>query len=297
LLAGRRPLFYTQSLGPFRKPGMADAVRPYFERSSLILLRDEQSRDHLTRIGIPPEKIHVLADSVFGFADPERLRAAGNAHTVIRRIAISVRQWSFFKGLDAKAGMQAYLAGVADAAAWLIEALDCEIVFISTCQGIPEYWAKDSLVAERAFAMLPQEARERAKVDHDFRSPIELQKILSSFDLVVATRMHMAILALSAGVPVLPIAYEFKTTELFTRLGMGDWVSPIESVATGDFRETLKRFLEFLPAHRKALFEAVELERQAAAKAEALISSTVKIDQAAREKTPRRNVQEKAGLT
>lgn len=36
--------------------------------------------------------------------------------------------------------------------------------------------------------------------------------------------MHMAILALTSGTPVFPITYEFKTQELFNRLGLGEWV-------------------------------------------------------------------------
>ena len=67
----KRPIFYTQSLGPFQVPGRAAAVRPYFEQSPLILLRDEKSQRYLTMLGTAPAKMHVLADSVFAMARPE----------------------------------------------------------------------------------------------------------------------------------------------------------------------------------------------------------------------------------
>ena len=47
-------------------------------------------------------------------------------------------------------------------------------------------------------------------------------ELAKGFDFVVATRMHMMILSLCVGTPVLPIAYEFKTKELAARLGIAD---------------------------------------------------------------------------
>ena len=70
----------------------------------------------------------------------------------------------------------------------------------------------------RSVATLPDEIRARVRVDGDFHTPDELLELLRDFDWVVATRMHLAILTLGVGTPVLPIAYEFKTTELFKSL-------------------------------------------------------------------------------
>jgi colanic acid/amylovoran biosynthesis protein len=54
--------------------------------------------------------------------------------------------------------------------------------------------------------------------------------MMADADVVLATRMHMAILALTAGTPVVAIAYEFKTRELFRRMGLEHYVLDIESV-------------------------------------------------------------------
>jgi colanic acid/amylovoran biosynthesis protein len=276
LYAGKRPVFYTQSLGPFQAPGRADAVKPYFDRSPLILLRDEKSRGHLTTLGIAASKMHVLADSVFAIARQDTLSAAKTAPAQIRRVAISVRQWPFFQGEESESGMSRYISAVARAAEWLLRSHDCEVTFISTCQGIPEYPYKDSLVADQVVAQISDASLfRRVRVNGDFHSPLELQEILSQFDLVIATRMHMAILALCAGVPVFPIAYEFKTTELFARLGMGNWVLPIESAADDKLVAMLDDFLRNLPERRRSLFEAVEKERELALSAGELLSASV----------------------
>ncbi len=96
------------------------------------------------------------------------------------------------------------------------------MLFISTCQGIKEYKFEDSKVAKDIFELLSTEAKQKSVVDDKFHIPDELRTIIEKLDLVISTRLHFAIQSLCVGVPVLPIAYEFKTKELFSRL-VNNW--------------------------------------------------------------------------
>jgi len=145
--------------------------------------------------------------------------------------------------------MAAYHAAVAAMVRRLIDKHGAEVTFLSTCQGALEYWTDDSRVAETVVALLPPDVRQHVRVDGNFHTPQALLALYAGFDLVVATRMHAAILALCAGVPVLPVAYEFKTVELFTALGLGDYVQSIESL-TG---EQLCRAADRMLTDRSAL--------------------------------------------
>ena len=98
-------------------------------------------------------------------------------------------------------------------------------------------------------------------------------RLLAGFDLSVATRMHAGILALIAGTPVLPIAYEFKTHELFARLGMAEWVQDIESVTGASLRSALDGFVEALPSLEGPLFEGVAREQALAREGAALVQA------------------------
>jgi colanic acid/amylovoran biosynthesis protein len=108
-------------------------------------------------------------------------------------------------------------------------------------------------------------------VDTAFHSPTDLLSDLHGFDAVIGTRMHFCILSLLAGVPVLPIAYEFKTNELFARLGLADWVQDIGSVNADELTATFDKFWKALPGIRPVLFASVERERQSALHAVSLI--------------------------
>jgi colanic acid/amylovoran biosynthesis protein len=126
------------------------------------------------------------------------------------------------------------------------------------------YTYDDSNVARDVAARIRQDLLGRVIVDSRFHRPEDLMHNLKRFDLVVATRMHMAILGLVAGVPVLPVSYEFKTQSLFDRLGMGEFVCDIENVADGALQDTLDRLIDNLPSFRRTLFRKVEEERRRA---------------------------------
>jgi colanic acid/amylovoran biosynthesis protein len=99
---------------------------------------------------------------------------------------------------------------------------------------------------------------------------------LKNFDFVIATRLHMAILAMCVGVPVIPIAYEFKTSELFEKLGLSKWVIDIEKIDPIDLIHLVNDFREQLQDIRNILAKEVEKEFLNAMEAGALIKSKFK---------------------
>lgn len=98
-----------------------------------------------------------------------------------------------------------------------------------TNQGTPEYWLDDSQIAAEIFGGLPSNVKSSVFVDREFHDPLDLIALLKRFDLVIATRMHMMILSLGAGTPVLPVVYEF--IELVSRLCLKDFSVDIETIS------------------------------------------------------------------
>jgi colanic acid/amylovoran biosynthesis protein len=209
-------LFYTQSLGPFHSRINRKAVSRVLAGSPLILLRDDRSREHLKDLGVPLENVRVAADAAFAKA-PERPKFALPAAGGHLHLGVSVRQWPVGAGLRSRP-VRRFAAKLGEALTQLVRKLPADVTFISTCQGSPEYWIDDSLLALAVAADLPQDVRRRVEVDSSFHTPGEFRAIVATFDVYVATRLHAAILGLTAGTPVVPIAYEFKTHEVFREL-------------------------------------------------------------------------------
>lgn len=264
-----RPLvFFTQSLGPFSKPENREALRPIFDNSAAILVRDEQSRRNLEELGVKNKHVHVVADAAFALSDLEALESA-KLHVQKSgkrlRVAISVREWKYFKTFEPAEGMDRYYEALRALSDHLVEKYDAEITYLSTCQGMPEYWTDDSKVAQKIIENLSPDTRKSVSVDSAFHSPAVLTRMLKDYDLVIATRMHMAILALSVGTPVLPIAYEFKMRELFERLAQERWVQDMETISGNALINALDQFLTALPEIRESMFTAVQKEYEDAA--------------------------------
>ena len=257
-----------QSMGPFRKPHVRSAMRRVLDAAEFVVLRDEVSLRHVEALGPTSARLEVGADTAFAIAESETLRAARTAAWPERpRVAVSVREWPYFETVPVEEGMARYRASIAATVERLVRTHGAEVVFVSTCQGNPDYRYDDAAVAATIAETLPGDVRPHVSVDAAYHRPEALVDLLGGFDLVVATRMHVAILALSAGVPVLPIAYEFKTQALFERLGLGEWVQDIERVRPDTLPDVADRFVEALPSFRAELFERVEAQR-----AEAMVS-------------------------
>lgn len=263
--AGRPLILFTQSLGPFRKQESQRLLTSHFRRARLILLRDDRSRDHLLEIGVPGKHLRVVGDSVFALATEPTLARLGERRLPERgaQVVVSIRDWKHFSG-DRDDSMQRYLASVVAMVEYLVRDLGARVQFLSTCQGIGEYATDDSAVAARLVDSLPEDVRPHVVADRSFHSTDELLELFGAADFVIATRMHAAILSLIAGTPVLPIAYEFKTTELFASLGFAELTLQIDTMAPEPSVATLKQFLNRLDSLRPELSTRVRQQFQSA---------------------------------
>ena len=261
----KKPLvFFTQSLGPLEKPEHREALKPILEYANLVLLRDEESLRHLRKMPVTNPNVHLSADTVFRMCNGrmhERANLNGGAKHERRKAAISVRHWPYFKSVDSEQGMKRYREAMAALTNHLVVDHRMDVCFISTCQGIEEYWFNDSDVGHDIVALLDAQIRPHVTVDEGFRTPEQMVEDLVEYDLVVATRFHMVILALAAGVPTVGISYEFKTRELFESLNIHDWEVDLETLTGDELCKAVDRCLAVDPERLRNLARALDRER------------------------------------
>lgn len=249
LAAGSPLVFFTQTIGPFTQPKYRQAFTDIFHKASAICLRDERSRQHVLELGIQADKIALAKDAAF-VIDAERRSPPTGA----LRIAVSVRTMHFFNDGDRSLGDQ-YKTSVAAMVNRAVRDYGAEVVFLSTCQGIPEYWTDDTKLADEIVSTLPEDVAQNVTIDRQFRQPMDIVSAYQDFHLVIATRMHAAILSLVAGTPVLGIAYEFKLEELFHQLGMDEARLSTKEMNAEGSQETLGHMLDNLEYWRDKVFE------------------------------------------
>jgi colanic acid/amylovoran biosynthesis protein len=266
LVLGRPLVFFTQSLGPFTRHLRERALAACLRRARLVLVRGEETRSHVLALGVPPHVVRVAPDAAFLLADDDLARAdrARPLRPGSPRVAVSLRDWPFFRTRSADVGQAAYERAVGGLCTWLVRTRGAEITCVSTCQGIPEYWADDSRPAARMVDGLPADVRARVQVDGAFRTPLALRDHLARFDLVVATRLHAAILAMTAGTPVLVIGYERKAHEVLGRMDLDQWVVDIEGIDGAGLIEATDRLLAELGPVSEELAKKVARQRELA---------------------------------
>lgn len=271
-LHGLPLVLYTQSIGSLVASEWAQPVARCLTAAKLVLVRDRESRDNLAALGFDttnpdaaPE-IRQYADVVFALAEEAALNAAKTRRLSAQglRVCISVRPWTEFHHETSESGMARYTDAIAALCEHLVMARGAEVEFISTCQGTPGYSRDDSSVATAIVERLPAAVRAKVNVDRSFHSPRQLLEHLAQADLVVATRMHMAILSLCAGTPVLPIEYEFKTRHLFAHLGFEHWVQDIQTITSATLVGAFESFAAEVDTSRERLMDAVLGQRQSA---------------------------------
>jgi colanic acid/amylovoran biosynthesis protein len=255
---GRPVALATQSIGAFRSSSLRARLREALQPCRGVWLRDDRSLRNLSAMGVDRPRIELRPDLAFSLADRDQLRAAGRRRwPTSPRIAVSVRELHPFVG--GSGDQAAYETAVRALVIHLVEHHGADVCFLSTCQGVPGYRFDDARVAARIHRTLPAAVAAHCCVDAGYHEPEALPARLADFDLAVATRMHVAILALAAGTPALPIAYEFKTRELFAQLGASDWVSTAQELDAPGLRDRCDAMLQALPRRRAELFERVAI--------------------------------------
>jgi colanic acid/amylovoran biosynthesis protein len=228
---GKPIVLWTQSLGPFRTFRSRWLARGIAACADAVYCRDPASAENWKRATGYRGEMTVVPDSAFAL-DPV---SGGPDQGQQQRAAVSVREWSRSVGgapFDRSDYVEMMRSSI-DA----LTGLGLTPFAISTCQGVRGYGYDDSVVAAEVFAGLDLE------LDDDFHTPVELLEILSSCGVVVTTRMHLAILALVSSVPVVAVAYEFKTMELFRSIGLAHAVIAIEDSSSEWMHATLTRLV------------------------------------------------------
>lgn len=225
-LRKKKPLyFYSQSIGPIWRKSSSFFLRKILLRAGKIVVRDHESIQHLKKLfETLPDNIFESADEVFTLKEPEISKRAET-----KKVGISVRSWNFSNtNVSVGEGMQNYSRTIQQACRHLIDKYDYEITFISTCQGHAEY-IDDSKTAALIVDQLEEKYKSKITIDSEFHPLYELIGIYKNFDFFIGTRMHSIIFNFLNLTPCLGIIYEFKTSELFERIGLKQYLFEMQS--------------------------------------------------------------------
>ncbi len=221
----RKPLVcLPQTVGPFYWTIHAQAAGWLYRRARLVMVRDLPSYQLLVnQLGVPPKLcIHAPDLVVYHIAKHDRDYAIDSP-----LIGVSVIDWATqFHHFTAQIQ---YEDSIKETLEQLI-ADGYHVVFFAQSDTKVQ-GENDRIPAERIIANIDVNLRHAVRgIWHIPTHPQELFSFYAQFHMVIATRMHAALLSLIAGTPVVPIAYTLKSWGFARDWGLEDLLLDINQI-------------------------------------------------------------------
>lgn len=225
LALGKPVAMLPQSFGPVAGSAQQLLARWTFSRVHLIMVREPRASSFLREVLRAKTPIILLPDLAFGLS-AGKLHEDTNSKTSRRQIGVTAidrgAQDPGFKGqMQYEAALMALLTRLANE-----ENVEIHVF----CQSFgPSLDQDDRPVALRLYQQLRRNGVDAA-LHLDFRSADEIEAAYSQLDMVIGTRMHTGIFALTSGVPVLLIGYQPKACGMMATLGLERYCCDIRDV-------------------------------------------------------------------
>jgi colanic acid/amylovoran biosynthesis protein len=249
-LIGKPLYMMPQTIGPLRRRWERRVICWLLARTRVVLLRDETSAAALRGMGLRHPRCHVLPDIAFLYQGAQDLALLAQAQAALPGLArpllgVTVINW---RGHDRhRAQPEQYEAAVTSAVRAFLRAHGGSVILFPQVCG-PSPAEDDRPPAQRIAQQLRSEGLPAVALITE-AAPAQLQAAYGQMDVFIGTRLHSNIFALTAGVPALAIAYQYKTHGVMRMLGLGAWVIDIQQATP----ETLAAGLEQLWQQRDAL--------------------------------------------
>lgn len=214
-----------QTIGPFRSRLTRALFRVLAARVREIQVRDRYSLEQVARAA--PEavqKCRLVPD--YAFSDTEHARSDTRPR---RRLAISLRFWSFGSSPDPRAARERYWTELRNLVEWWACENGGDVTLVPTNYRTRGSRDDDLEACDRLLQLLTPRALSRTRVERRTLAADELRSLIASCSAFVGTRMHACIFALVVGTPVVVIPYQEKSTALMELLGLSNDVVPMDT--------------------------------------------------------------------
>jgi colanic acid/amylovoran biosynthesis protein len=233
MLAGKPLYLFPQSIGPLRRVWDKKLVKWILNRARLVMVREPISLKEIQKVGITNPHCRLVPDLAFTLqgALVEETKAW------LRTFGLDIEQDQPLLGLTvinwgaqtAQSEIQErYEDALFTAANYFLETTKGKVIFFSQVYSNTQI-NDDRIPTRRVVERIREESNRVIFIDQS-ATPELLKTAYGLTDIFIGTRMHSNIFALSGGVPVVAIAYRYKTQGIMQMMGLENWVIDIEQI-------------------------------------------------------------------
>jgi len=261
----RKPLFFfPQSFGPFRNRTssylMKKILRSAFVKK--IWIREKISFNFLSDLIGDRETLFEICPDMAFYLD-QKVRSGENSafHDKPKPVvALTLRNWSFPElktGESRIAKQEEYLITLIEVCRYICEDLNGSLIFITQSRGIAGS-EDDRIITDEIVDRLKEQISDERifypEIEDDV-DPLYVASLLSKADLVIATRFHSAVFALSSGVPVISISYQYKGEGIMKMLMLDRFCLQISNLKGEEVISLVNEILENYDPIKKKIEE------------------------------------------
>lgn len=221
---GLKVMLYANGIGPILKEENKNRAAKVLDSVDVITLRDEESAQLISQLGVKTPKITVTADPAFSF-EPECEDISKDFGIDGDYFCMSVRDWS---ESDEK-----IINGMAELADYISEKYSLIPVFV------PMQFDKD-LNPGRIIA---SKMKNQSVVIHKKISLKQIFSLIKYSKAVVAVRLHMLIFGATMEVPSIGIDYDPKINSFMNYMGI-PYVLEKEDLQSSGYKDIIDNFME-----------------------------------------------------
>jgi polysaccharide pyruvyl transferase WcaK-like protein len=256
-----------QGIGPTAAASSRRLIASTVNQTESFIVRDDESRQRLIDWGVTVPVVSSFDPAVLGSPAPfdDDVRAALSlanvpVATLDGSIGFGVRRWfhydhgglipyRFRRRREVGPRLVAYRRSLADLADRLAERSTGLIIFFPMHSQEEE---GDAAFAREVIGLMRYAHRARV-LDPDALSATQYASIMSRMSLFVASRLHSAIIATTAGVPAFALYYVDKGRVFFEQLGLERLSEPIETLLESGRSAVLAERVMALAAERESI--------------------------------------------
>ena len=247
---GKPTFIYAQGIGPVRAPRFHQWIASVFNKAKGITVRDPESADYLTKIGISSDRVHQVPDPVMGlYADRTATRPPRASTKEV--IGVAVRSWQT---------NHRELREIGKALAIIAQQREVKVKMLPFHQPNDvhaSYIVVESMIDAGASQV------EVEWINDAFINPLEMMDEVQLCDVLIGMRLHSLIYAATRFVPCVAISYDPKIDQ-FMQLINEQVVGNTQTVIAEQIADQTIDLLDqgpFWLLNRRTLIE--ELQQQA----------------------------------
>ena len=236
---GKRVIMLPQSIGPIEYRWQRFFARIIFNRVSLMMVREPESQNYVNSILKLKINPVLFPDLAFGLPEVEPwlmdgiMSIKGSFKVGVTVIDRASQNPNFRE-------QQQYEDAICSLLIKLRQQYNAIIFLLIQCYG-PSPDQDDRQITFRIYERLIQRIDQVYILDN-FHDAREVKSAINTMDLVIGTRMHTGIFALSTATPVIVIGYQPKTCGVMRYFGLPKFCINIEKISI----EALERLIDDL---------------------------------------------------